>query len=194
MFVICSDLFSCVLVLVSCFFLHQNIIFWSFGLPVSYRYTSCMLTLPQTNTTDSILPSQNQWNLYFYNFASPTSKLCETYLTVFESLGFGQQHHRKDVWPNVPTIHAHNALQVEQFSFKKLTRSRTRFTVLRISCLNWIETERHNLEKTLKRNIPLHCTDKPAPDGAPAAGGTPAPTPWVIFGVWLHCFNKLGMF
>ena len=42
-FVICSDLLSCVLALVSCFFLHQNILFWSFGLPVSYRYASCLI-------------------------------------------------------------------------------------------------------------------------------------------------------
>ena len=50
-FVIFIVHFSCVLVLISCFFFHENILFWSFGLPVSYRYTSCMLT-----------PSLNQYN------------------------------------------------------------------------------------------------------------------------------------
>ena len=62
-FGICTDHLSCVLALVSCFFFAppvvENILVWSFGLLVSYRYTSCMLPLLQTNTTDSIPPQQN---------------------------------------------------------------------------------------------------------------------------------------
>ena len=66
--------------MVSWFFLHENILVWSFGLPVSYRYTSCMLPLLQTLTFNSVRIDSNNEEIKWIE-----SKVDELVISVHET-------------------------------------------------------------------------------------------------------------